>query len=1047
MLKLYQSNQLELLADQLADLLPQTDRPLFSPQSIVVPHPGMRRWLTLQLAERLGICANIEFPLPARLIWDLFRAIDVDLPEQSAFTPDILHWRILALLDQFQQDSRFTPINAYLQHAGELERYQLASRIAETFDQYLVYRPDWLTAWESGQSKVQGDAWQAELWRQLATDDAGPHWIHLQQRFDQILAEEQLDGLPDQLILFGISTLSPAFLQLINRLAQQIDIHLFLLNPCQSYWTEIVSQPEEARQQVATDGMELYLEVGNPILASLGRQGRDFFASIFELDPGAETQFAEPTAETQLASLQRDILNLEVTGNSKPDGSIRIHSCHSAMREVEVLRDQLLDIFQHNPDLTPEDVLVMTPDIDSYAPAIEALFSEPEQTPYLPYSIIGRQQLQADPAVRFFFALLQTAQGRMTATEVVALLEFVPLRHRFDITDEALPRITRWIEQSAIRWGRDGRALAQLGLPERADNSWQTGLQRLLLGYAISAEAASLFCDILPVGDIEGSEAAILGNLCEFLQALFDLSDRLKTTRKIEDWCDTLRHQLACFFKPDEHSDELAAIRAALESTQQQAERANFEQPVGIELLTTHLKQVVEAEAGNSRGGRGILFGSPATLRALPAAVLCIIGMNDASFPRQQHPLGFDLMAQYPRPGDRNRRADDRYLFLECLLSVRRYLYISYTGQDQRDNKSLPPSELVNELLDYLGRDELLLQHPLQPFNPRYFSSNSDLFSYSSQMCEAGQIKSEPGDEITPFFSERLLEPEEQWRQVSLKQLLGFFSSPARYLLQQRLTIYLDEGDGLLQEREPFELDYLSGISLKERMLQSSDYQQLYAVASASGHLPQGEPGRAIFDNHWQAVEGFKQRMGKLQLPFNAEQQVIEVDLQFDGLRLSGQLGGVTGQGILRAVPHPLWANQHLAFWLHHLVLNAVETAGIEPVSHWLDSENLYQLEPVEDATVQLQQLLQLYWQGLGRPLPLLPKSSLAYAESIALGKSEEQALAKAYEKWLGGFNYEGECEKPYFKLAFRGREPLDSEFQTLSQQVLLPYLQHRELF
>jgi len=1046
MLKLYQSNQLEQLTDQLAALLPLSNSSPFEAEHIVVPHIGMQRWLTLQLAERLGICANVEFPLPARLIWDLFRTADVDVPEQSSFTPGILRWRILALLPQFQHDARFAPINSYLQHAGELERYQLASRIAETFDQYLVYRPDWLTDWEANRSTIKDDEWQAELWRQLTSEEAGSHWLHLLAHFEQQLADNRLTNLPDRLILFGISSLSPTFLQLLNQIASQVDVHLFLLNPCQSYWTEIVSQPEEARQQAASNELELYLEVGNPILASLGRQGRDFFASIFELDPGSETQFIEPSSENRLTSLQRDILNLETDNHRDADGSIRIHSCHSPMREVEVLRDQLLDIFQQNPDLTPEDVLVMSPDIDSYAPAIEALFSAPEQAPYLPYTIIGRQQLQTDAAARFFFALLQTAQGRMSASEVVALLEFAPLRHRFDITDEALPLITQWIEQSAIRWGRDAKSLGQLGLPERGENSWQAGLQRLLLGYAMSGEMPPLIDGIHPAGDVEGSEAATLGGLCEFLQCLFVLSDQLKRSQSIKAWCDTLRHQLDNFFKPDEQLDELATIRSALERTEQQAEAAKFEQPVGIELLTTHLKAMVEAGASSRIGGRGIIFGSATTLRTLPAEVICMIGMNDGSFPQEQHPLDFDLMARWPRLGDRSRRADDRYLFLENLLSARRTLYISYTGQDQRDNKPLPPSELVNELLDYLGRDGLLTQHPLQPFNSDYFSSSSPLFSYSQQMCEAGKIKSTTSTERSPFFKEPLPKPEVQWQQVSLKQLHSFFSSPARYLLQQRLGIRLDEGDGQLQTSEPFELDYLLSISLKERLLASSRRQQSYEMEAASGHLPQGEPGQAIFDGHWLEVEHFKQRMEQLALPFGAEPLSIEVDLTFDNLRLNGQLNGVTQQGILHAVPHPLWANQHLTFWLNHLILNAVKPAGIELVSRWLDSEKLYQLKPLENANDHLQYLLQHYWQGLIAPLPLLPKSSLAYAEAIAKEKDEEYALNKARGKWLSGFNTSGECEKPYFRLAFRGQEPLGEQFQTVSEQVFLPYLMHREL-
>ena len=1048
MLRLYQSNRLEVLADQLADLLSQSAGSVFSPQQVVVQHPAMRRWLTLKLAERMGICANITFPLPANFIWQLFQACAHEVPQENAYSPAVLQWRLLSRLDAFRNDPRFSAVNAYLGQGEELDHYQLAGRIAELFDQYLIYRPDWITAWEGNESRVPGDEWQAALWRALVMDEAGPHWIHLLQAFEQRLSAGELAGrLPERVILFGISSLSPAYLDLLRRLAEQIDVHLYLVNPCQDYWTEIVPEQEQARQTVAANGLELYLDVGNPLLASLGRQGRDFFAAILELDPGCEPCFVESQGDTRLARLQREILNLEPSADSSPcDDSIRIHACHSPMREIEVLRDQLLDIFERHPELTPDDVVVMMPDIDSYAPVITALFSEPDQTPYLLFDIQGRSTLDANPALRSFFTLLDIPNGRMPASEVVTLLETASLRQRFGITDDALPLITRWIEQGTIRWGRDAGDLARLGLPERAQNSWQAGLDRLLLGYAMGGDEPGLIDGILPQRGIEGADAQQLGGLAEFVQSLFALSHTLSGSSSVIEWCGRFQRLLATFFEPEESHDELAILRSAIETTQHQVQQAAFHDAVGLALISTHLRREVESlAAGGGTGGSGIRFCSLTAMRGQPAAVVCLIGMNDGQFPREQRSFAFDLIAQHGRAGDRSRRADDRYLFLELLLAARSTLYISYTGQDQRDNSELPPSELVNELLDYLGRDGVLTRHPLQPFSQRYFKADSGLFSYSTQMCEAGQVK-EGADRIVPTsFTASLSEPDAEWRQLSPEQLIDFFSSPARYLLRRRLGVRLDEGDVQLASEEPFELDYLSAIQLQESLLESGHGKEvLFEQEMMAGRLPHGEPGRVLFDSSWSQAESLRRRIEDLKLPLLAETASLDIDLQLAGLRLSGQLHGVTRSGLVNYSPHRLWANQHIEFWLRHLMLNAAADKSVVCSSLWLDSERLYTLPPIESACERLEALVDCYWRGLREPLHLFPKSSLAYAAQIQQQKTVDQALKSARICWYGNDFSEGESFKPYFQLAFGQQEVLDAEFEALSHLLFLPYLKHR---
>ena len=1060
MLKLYQSNRLERLVDLLAAVVSEPlDDPL-APEIIAVQHPGMARWLSLRLAERLGICANVRFPLPAGFVWRIFRGLLEGVPEHNGFEPAVLGWRILGLLEGLENSRPFAPVHAYLAGGDDVKRYELARRIAAAFDQYLVYRPDWITAWEQGGRGVEGDAWQAELWRRLAAQGPGTHWVRLQQRLYRLLdSGEAVEGLPPRVVLFGTPTLSPGYLEILRRLSERMDVHLFLLNPCAGHWTDIVDEAQKARREQESGGAEAYLEVGNPLLASWGRQGRDFFAAILDYDPGSLEAFEPPGEGSLLHRIQSDILHLRDRGPGsgellpRDDPSLQFHSCHSAMREVEVLKDQLLELFRRNPDLEPSDVLVMTPDIDDYAPYVEAVFSAADAQGAIPWQITDRSAALESPLIAAFFNLLKTGRGRFDANGMLALLEVPAIRRRFGLAEGDLGLIARWVEQSGIRWGRDGGDRADRGLPDTDQNSWRAGLDRLLLGYALPGGGERLFQGILPYDEIEGAAASVLGGLHAFAGAVFGLQPRLACDRPVEAWGRELLAMLDDFFLPSEDEEAQAqGLRDAVEAMLEQVRRAGFGGAVSVDLVCGHLESQLAAglDGGRFLSG-GVTFCALAPMRSLPYQVICLIGMNDGRFPRQRRAPGFDLMARRFRPGDRCRRADDRYLFLETLISARRVLYISYVGQDIRDNSPIPPSVLVDELLDYLERafrtDEeggvrraLLSRHPLQPFSRRYFMPGTGLFSYSGDMCRASRAMLEQGHEIRPFIERPLPEPEPEWRQVELEQLTRFFANPVRYLLQRRLGLYLEEGEGLLEDREPFELDYFTENSLAQRLVEAElagrDAGQLFACMRAAGELPHGRVGARIFERVKGAAVNFAAELKTHYEPPLAEP--LEVDLELGDMRLRGRLdvgrGGLFGYSV-----HGIWDHQLLGLWLRHLVLNALDPAGVDPVSRWLDKERLYRFGPVEQAMDRLGELLAIYWQGLSHPLRLFPKSGLEYARHLSSGKDEEYALNKARDRWAGERNPNPEYGNPYYQLAFPTGDVLDEEFRELSSKVFLP--------
>ncbi len=1059
----HQSNRLEILTDRLTDLLRQPLRAPLAREVIVAQSNGMARWLALRLADRLGVCANLNWRFPATFLWDMSRAVLRQLPPTSAFDKPVLVWRVMALLRDLEEGPCFEPLRAWLGDGrDDFHRYELAYRIADCFDQYLIYRPDWIEKWEAGEE----DHWQAELWRRLARGGEA-HRVRVWEQFRATLASGDFDRrrLPERVAIVGVAALPPLYLDLLAGLARHVDVHLFLLNPCREYWGDIRAERDLARLGEETDPEELYLTVGNPLLASLGKQGRDFI-DLLQAYPRAEWDgFAEPAGDDLLHCLQADILRLRERGSEEcpplplraDDRSVRIHVCHGPMREVEVLHDQLLALFETQRDLRPSDVIVMAPDIATYGPLIEAVFDSAPRERRIPFSVADQGIQAENPLVEVFFELLDLGGGRFDAAQVLSLLEPPAVRRRFELSEDDLERVRRWVREVGIRWGIDAGIKNTWELPATAEHTWRAGLDRLLLGYALPGGGRDLYGGILPYDEVEGGEARALGQLQSFTEALFGLDARLRERRPLADWVIALGEVLDQFFEPREREEnELQLIRDALGSLDGNAKLAGFDEPVTLAVVKAALRSDLNAAEGQS--GRflsgGVTCCAMVPMRSIPFPVVCLIGMNDDAYPRPHRPVGFDLMTTGFRRGDRSRRQDDRYLFLETLLSARRCLYLSYVGQNIRDNSALPPSVLVSELLDVVDRgfyragggrasEQLVTRHPLQAFSRRYFNGDGDWFSYAREWVEASRQAGRGERDPAPLLAVELPEPEPALRTVTLEGLARFFKNPARWLLRERLGVRPEQGEEALATREPFVLDGLENYQLVGQMLElyrdGRPAAEIQAVARASGALPHGQVGECVFAEAQARVMRFAGRLGRTLS--RRETEWLNVDLPLGEFRLTDRLTGLTPTGWIGYRLASMKAGDYLNLWLHHLALNVVAPAGVALQSHWVAEDRDVILEPVENPERRLQALLELYWQGSRRLLHFFPKSALAYVERLRKEQDADKALWTARKAWEGDEYREGSAERDdaYYQLAFRDTDPLDAEFVELALAVFEP--------
>ncbi|MBI3879700.1 MAG: exodeoxyribonuclease V subunit gamma [Verrucomicrobia bacterium] len=1081
-LHLHTSNRLEALVERLVRTVREPAGDPFERETVIVQSTGMERWLRMEIAKRLGVCANFNFSFPRDFAWKAFRAVEAglaaELPDESPFDPAALTWRVHRLLPKLKEWPGFDAVRHYL--AGDddgRKQFQLARNLAGLLDQYLIYRPEMILRWDAGGRPDDAtEFWQSELWRAITGEIGRDHPARLIGKLRDHFAAGRRTGsaLLPRLSIFGISALPPFYVELFAALAGQCEIHLFLLQPSEEYWGDVQSAPEKLKALRSAPGAGaagLHLEGGNRLLGSLGALGRDFLGVLIgatEFDPDAD--FSEPKGGALLHAIQSDILHLCDGGGegakrqlAAGDDSVEIHNCHGALRELEVLRDRMLDWFQRDPELRPRDILVMMPDLERYAPLVAAVFGAAGPGgAHIPFSVADVGARRESHAVGAFLALLNLAGTRLGSASVMALLESAAVRARFDFAEADLPQLREWIEAAGIRWGRDAAHRGQLNLPALAQNTWRTGLDRLLLGCAMRGRGENIFAGILPCDGLEGKTAETLGRFADFAEKLFAVLAELEHARPVDDWMRLLTRLLDDFFAPGEGAEpELQLIRSALAQLRAAARLAASDAPVSLAVVLEALTPMLDADSVHSGFLTGrVTFGALKPMRSVPFKIICLVGMNDGRFPRSDPRHGFDLMTRAPRLGDRSVREDDRYLFLETLLSARARLFISYTGQSIRDNSPAPPSVLVSELLDYArssftasdGGDvekHLCFQHRLQAFHSAYFEKGGRLFSYSAENLRACEALRKPPAAGRFFTTPLAPSAGDDWRTVAVDELAEFFANPSRFLATRRLNLRLARTEAALDEREPFEIAGLGGFQVREALLDATlagaGRDARRARLRAAGQLPLGSIGDAEFERLADELEPLAAAVAALGA--GAPCEPVCVDLALGDFRLTGHLAGVRHRGLLQFRPGKLKGRDLVRAWVRHLVWNALPGGAEERASFvvGLGEEggvDQRRFRPVADAPAKLRDLLALYARGLCEPLKFFPESALVLHETV---KSKKSPLDRARTKWLGGERNRGECEDEYFDLFFRDTDPVDEEFAGLAQSIVAPLLEHLE--
>jgi len=1069
-LHLHRAARTDVLAAALGDLLATPLADPFATEVVVVPAKGTERWLSQRLAHRLGVgarggdgvCAGIDFRTPWSLVADVLGTRDED-----PWAPEAIVWPIVAVVDDALDEGWARPLARHLGAGLEGEeadlrrgrRFALGRRLAGLFTSYAVQRPDLVRDWHEGRDtdgcgrSLPADlAWQPELWRRLAARvDAPPPHLRLAETVERLRAEPDAFDLPPRLSLFGHTRLPVTEVALLEALGAHREVHLWLPHPSAALWDALA--PEAAAGPVPRAADESHRRVGHPLLATLGRDVRELQRTLATATLSETAPDPDPAApETLLGWLQTD-LRANATGPTEgrrlvpSDRSVQVHACHGTARQVDVLREVLVGLLEDDPTLEPRDILVMCPDIETFAPLISAGFGLGEVADRdahpahgLRVRLADRALTQTNPLLAVASRLLDLAGGRAGVGDVLDLAHAEPVRRRFGFRDDDLQQLTEWARTAGVRWSFDADHRAEFGLSSYVANTWRFGLDRLLAGVAMSDDSRTWLEHTLPLDDVGSGQVELAGRLAEYVDRLRTITDQLVGTHPLDHWLTVLEDGVAA----------LTAVPATegWQAGQVQRELARIREAAG-DLGATDLRlpdvraMLTDRLAGrptraNFRTGT-LTVCTMVPMRSVPHRVVCLLGLDDGVFPRVGSVDGDDVLARDPVTGERDARSEDRQLLLDAVLAATEHLVVTYTGANEYSGQPRPPAVPLGELLDALDltaragagsvADAITVRHPLQPFDARNHTSGAlvpgtpfsfDRAALAGARAAVGERRPEP-----PFLAGPL--PPAPLEDVSLDDLIDFFAKrggPVQGLLsRQRLDLRLPREEEPLDDGLPVEIDQLTQWSVGDRVLRDLlaglDPEQARQQEWRRGVLPPGFLGWRILAElldraHPLAEEGRRLRV--------REARAVDVDVDLgDGRRLRGTVPDVYGDRLVPVHYSRLGATHRLQSWLRLLALAATDddrswtahTLGRPGNSRSRDPFGVSLLGPLDHTAVAvLRDLVALRDTGLCEPLPLPLKASLAYARARRTQATPEEALVKAGWDWDDG-RFPGECSEP----------------------------------
>lgn len=1033
MFRVISSTDSESLIDHLRGRMESINTNPITPFTCVLTTVGMERWIKNELAIRCGVSANIETPMLSRFIWDL---LNTTLGKSGSWALDksTLQLSIFKILNEHD----WPELAPYLkENPSDADHLSLSSKIADTFDGYSFYRPDWLNSWADGDDQIsQGGQkapipnehkWQPQMWRMVRKSIEDVGFINDRAELIRQLMQRIKKGgfssekLPEQITLFGVSQIPQIFLDILQALGEHIDVTLYWFNPAEGYWADNVSTKRLLKSQ--SKGMAIaHMEIGNPLLSSFGVMGKVFFNQLLEAGVELiELNSNHDHSNSMLGYLQSAIQQAgSFDHEGRPivqhdDMSIRIASSHSVVREIESLKDHLLALFENDPTLRPHDVVVMAPNIADYAPFVHQIFRHS----VIPYSISDVSVADSAPIFKLLSLLTGITKRRLSVLELTEIVSGPAVLSKFNLTADRASELMGLAYRNHVRWGlRRGTNGTQ------HNNTWEDGTLRLIAGQSLGSD--SCINGAYPFRS-QSSDRVDYAKVALFLDELACWHDVASAFRPVAEWVECIRDVLSILVDESVDPDNALIIQDVLNALLDSTESISLDMPVSIDFIERFLASSFSATSIRSRFLAGAVnFTNCVPMRSIPFKVICLLGLNDTEFPRKAPASGLDLIAKFPRSGDRNPRIDDRYFMLETLLLAQKAVYFSYQGNSAKTNEERAPSTLLQELQRFLPSqfimegtescaiseqyraviDAVSIRNALQPFSAHYF--NGSMTSYSENWADVAISLSKNREDSAFIFGSRSAET--YTNTVTTRDFKMLLKNPAALYIKLRYGAEIDYREPPLESLEPMIIDGLDSYNLKSqgiRWLNDEKVKRLwFAHKKSTGELPIGELSSLVLNRSMSLAEDihavysqFTPAIEKLvSTAIEHNDLIMDCSFNIDSVNSNRQ---VVHYAAGKATPSRL-----IDLWVETTIAQAFGIADGGVLVSSEGSKVGVTTLMLENANSAYQQLVDLFFSNLERPLATNPDLLFKYRDLLAANKSTDLILTEVKKEWFGVWKY-----------------------------------------
>ncbi len=982
----------------------------------------------------------------------------------------------------------------------------LSSQIAQVFAGYVTYRADWLRLWGRGEflnlkvlcrdkpewlieRYADMQIWQAWLWKTLFKDvfeqreaEVSRFWLALKN--DPSLVKK----LPRSVTIFTVIQLPPAELMFLRQLAQYVDVALLHYNPSQEYWADLVdARWLQRRQSEQGEGVEL--RETHPLLTRMGKQSRDVFKLLVQLSGGefvegesfqglqalgiqeswhdAFVQTAHEDEPTVLQHIQQHALDLSNVKNwdfSSADNSLAIHACHSTLRQLEVLREEIIQWLgadvPANERRKPSDILVLVPDLNDVAPLIRAVFPssssfDSRNEIHVPIEITGLISPEVDALWQALTGRFNLLVGRLSCETLLDWLALLPVQQSYGLSVDQVTRIGELLVEAGFRRGFDGEHLSRTLLSHDADVRFtlRFALDRLILGMAMPVD--TMYVDCLPMTTLMRDDFELIAILEQIYHELDAHRGQLLIQRSVSDWIAILRTELQQAFASERDTRGWTSIIQALDDMEKNANSAlvtkeNLTETEVVEIqlplrfvleeLQTTLTQAMQSSIPTG----SVTFARLGTMRPLPYRLIAVLNLDTGKFPQREQKNTFDLIGALPPViGDRARTEDDLGAFLDALLLASEACWLFYNGRDVQDDQPRLPAAPVQELMDFLrdhlakvpdANDPAKLMSPLDqsihhwhtllPFERENFNADEPQAAsgvWFEVAKKLNQAHHEPVSAwISPAETSSYSVPEslmkaDQW----IKDLM----QPARHFLSQARIgrLYLEEG---LSPFEPLTLNKLDEYQLRNQFQLSKQNQKQLQSTQWVAALPVGVAGEAYWKKSVREQSIIEQRMqqyGGVVTPIT--ERLLTIPDTHQQLHSFNEGGSSHWQLSIRVPtdkPATIWLGQsasngrgrhRVRFWLEHLLWQVWRATTEDDVAQGrgqrivvYSTQTLVAKPIVAEAAVKyLQDWLHVWQIAAQQPFVLPPSLTL---DAFSIDKKTDELKTKSFElladKWLG---------------------------------------------